>query len=370
MATFDVLLPVKNGAAYLAESIRSIQDQTFGDWRLLILDHGSTDGSDRLAHVLADGDSRIEVHSVPQANGLAGLLNAGLGLCDCRYVVRHDADDISLPGRMEAVKATFDESPKLVVVGGQAIAIDSAGRPIYQLRKPTSPTAIAAATFFYNPVIHPAAALNFDAINRLNGVYGYDIMGHVPGHESIFVPGLAEDYVLFGQLALMEPCANLPFPLIQYRMHGGSVSKKDAREQIEVSLQISRFLAKSFCLRTGCETFDPAPFCSHADYVFDFRADDYADDFERMARALRLGLGQSPEVDRELAFRWVLASRRHAAMIARMLRFACRHGTSRSERLTVRNWLLRHVRNGKYIYRAEPEDRLDFSDAGEPVSVQ
>lgn len=51
MATFDVLLPVKNGIAFLAEALDSIVHQTFKDWRLIVLDHGSTDGSVELAHV-------------------------------------------------------------------------------------------------------------------------------------------------------------------------------------------------------------------------------------------------------------------------------------------------------------------------------
>ena len=49
MAKIDILLPVKNGLDFLAESLDSICAQTFKDWRLLVLDHGSTDGSRELA---------------------------------------------------------------------------------------------------------------------------------------------------------------------------------------------------------------------------------------------------------------------------------------------------------------------------------
>ena len=42
MATVDVLLPVRNGLPFLGEAIESIRTQTFTDWRLLILDHGSS----------------------------------------------------------------------------------------------------------------------------------------------------------------------------------------------------------------------------------------------------------------------------------------------------------------------------------------
>src|SRR5258706_45172 len=88
MATFDVLLPVKDGIAFLAEALDSIVAQTFRDWRLIVLDHGSTDGSAELAAAYAERDVRIIVRAFPAAHGLAGLLNCGLELCDCRYVLR------------------------------------------------------------------------------------------------------------------------------------------------------------------------------------------------------------------------------------------------------------------------------------------
>jgi len=70
MATFDVLLPVKNGIAFLAEAMDSIVHQTFKDWRLIVLDHGSTDGSVELAEVYAERDARVIVRSFPEAQGL------------------------------------------------------------------------------------------------------------------------------------------------------------------------------------------------------------------------------------------------------------------------------------------------------------
>src|SRR5216117_4617512 len=116
MATFDVLLPVKNGIDYLAEAIDSIRAQSFKDWRLLVLDHGSSDGSVELASVCAEQDKRIELYHLPQAAGLSGLLNLGLDLCDCRYVLRQDADDISLPQRMAALAEAYAADKNLAVI--------------------------------------------------------------------------------------------------------------------------------------------------------------------------------------------------------------------------------------------------------------
>lgn len=351
MATIDVLMPVKNGMPFLAEAIDSIRNQTFSDWRLLVLDHGSSDGSLELARQRAETDKRIEVSSHPEAKGIAELRNIGLAKCDCRHLLLQDADDISFPNRMEIVARGFEAWPDLLVIGGEAIVIDPAGRRMDHLRAPAGPAAVAAASFFYFPIIHPAAAANFPALMRLGAAYGEDIIGVLPRGDSITVGTLAEDYILFSQLALLGPCVNVPVPLIQYRRHQKSAGVTSPTEQIAQALRVSRFLAKSFCLRHGMEPFDPGPFCNHADHVFDFGIRDYSDQFRKMAAALRRGLGNSDSLERELAFREVLATRNSGAMALRFMAFLLGHTVSPAERRTVRNWLLKDVRHGRYVYR-------------------
>jgi glycosyltransferase involved in cell wall biosynthesis len=351
VAAIDVLMPVRNGMLFLAEAIDSIRNQTFSDWRLLVLDHGSVDGSLELAKQRAQTDRRILVSSHPEANGIAALRNIGLAKCDCRYLLLQDADDVSFANRMDVVVQSFETSPGMLAIGGEAVVIDNTGRRIGHLRAPAAPAGIAAASFFYFPVIHPTAAADFRALMRLGAAYGEDIMGAVPPSDAIQVGRLAEDYILFGQLALLGPCANVPLPLIRYRRHKKSVGISSPMEQIGQALRISRFLAKSFCLRNGLETFDPAPFCNDADYVFDFSARDYSDQFRQMASIMRRGLGPSDELERELAFRQVLATRDSGTMALRFMHLLLGNATSLAERRTVRNWLLRDLRRGRYIYR-------------------
>ena len=73
MATIDVLMPVRNGMPFLAEAIDSIRKQTFSDWRLLVLDHGSSDGSLEL-DVVPLFESRADLEAA------AGVLDALLEL--------------------------------------------------------------------------------------------------------------------------------------------------------------------------------------------------------------------------------------------------------------------------------------------------
>lgn len=352
MATIEVLLPIKNALPFLPESIESVCSQTFKDWRLLILDHGSTDGSTELALRYAEKDKRIVVYEKPDAPGLGGLLNFGLGKADGHFIVRQDGDDVSLPKRFQTVVDIFSAEPDLMLMGGEASIMDSSGRDIGYISRPLSPAAIVAASFFYNPVAHPTAAFSQSRVASLGALYGNDILKVLPPERSLRVLSLAEDYFLFGQLALLGRCRNIPVPLIKYRIHEKSVSTFNRVAQNTCALSISRFLAMSLAEMRGTYVFDPAPFCSHAENVFDCGLEDYSLEFDRMARSLEEGLGQSHELTRELAFRRVLAKRNSVAMATRYASFVLRNGLRAEEYRLVRNWLGRFVTD-KNVTRVE-----------------
>ena len=345
MAKFDVLLPVKDGIAFLGEALDSIVQQSFTDWRLLVLDHGSSDGSTELAQRYAERDARIEVYQLPTAQGLSGLLNAGLARCDCNYVLRQDADDISLPQRMAVLAEAFEADPALAVIGSLGDVIDAHGNTIGSIDVPTEPYGIAAGALFRTPVCHPAAALRLEALQHLGARYGDDFMQALPKERRLHVPGLAEDYFLFGQMALLAPCINLSRKLIKYRWHGTNISATKYLEQMRVALRISRYLAESLSIRQQLPYVDPALFCNHADRLFDLGtqrdwSDAYASAYATLSTTLREWLPASPALERELAFRKVIATRSKSLMTVRFGVYATRYGVRPSEARTIKSWLL------------------------------
>lgn len=355
MARIDILLPVKNGKDYLAESIDSVLAQTFTDWRLLVLDHGSNDGSREMAENYHARDPRIEVHSFSQAKGLSGLLNCGLDIADCDYVMRHDADDVCLPDRMALTLAAFHAQPDCVAVGGQSDVIDGAGNTIGDVRLPVGTARVTASALFRNPVSHPTSTLRFDAVRKMGILYGIDFLNVLPEHQRIDVSGLAEDYFLFGQLAILGKVTNLPQKLLHYRWHGSNVSATRYVEQMAVSLAISRSLARSFCTMHGLPWFDPAPFCNHGGILFDVGGKmNFDAEFEVMAATLRRGLGASPEVERELRYRKAISTRHAAALLWRYNRFRTMDAPETNDWDAVRGWLIRRF-PGKHRISVMPE---------------
>lgn len=341
MARFDILLPVKNGAAYLAEALDSLRAQTEGDWRLLLLDHGSVDHTLDIAESRARIDARIRIHSLPEARGLSGLLNAGLDLCDATYVVRHDSDDIALPERLRHSLEGFAAHPHAVALGGQLVNFDDRGRTLAQHPLPLAPGRITAAMLFCNPVAHPTVAMRLDRLQALGARYGVTFGDGAPPRPAPEFENLVEDYYLFGQLALLGLVANLPQRLIRYRMHAGGVGRQKFAAQMASSQQVSLQLAARLRAATGAAAFDPTPFCNHGGMLYDLGGrTDFRDDYAALRAAL-LRLDADPEaVRRELAYRHVLSQRGRAAMLARYALFRSRHHPAMNEHTTVKLHLI------------------------------
>lgn len=343
MARIDVLLPVKNGVDFLAESLDSVVNQSFKDWRLIVLDHGSTDGSREMAEAYRERDSRIEVHNFSNAIGLAGLLNCGIDLADCEYLMRHDADDICYPERMALSMAAFNDEPNCIAIGGQSDVINGAGVNIGQNCMPVGTSRVAAASLFRNPITHPSAMLRFRESHKLGVRYGVDFLKVLPSAKSIEVRTLAEDYFLFGQLAILGKCTNIPDKLIKYRWHGNNISSTKFDDQLIVALQVSRFLVRCFCMMHDSSWVDPAPFCNHGGILLDVnKKRNFNHDYQEIAKMMRQGFGESVGLQRELDFRYVISSRNELSLLWRYNQFRSAVTPETGEWNAIRSWLIRH----------------------------
>jgi len=96
----SVVMSVYNGEPYLSKAIESILKQTYQNFEFIIINDGSIDNSWETIKRYADKDTRIT--PITQENiGLTKSLNKGIQLSEGKYIARQDADDISLPCRLE-----------------------------------------------------------------------------------------------------------------------------------------------------------------------------------------------------------------------------------------------------------------------------
>ncbi|MGQ7396751.1 glycosyltransferase family 2 protein [Streptococcus suis] len=100
----NILMSTYNGQQFLAEQIRSIKEQTFSDWTLLIRDDGSSDQTKVLLQDFARQDSRIRLIDLEEQNNL-GVIKSFHRLLQYEkadYYFFSDQDDVWLPDKLEA----------------------------------------------------------------------------------------------------------------------------------------------------------------------------------------------------------------------------------------------------------------------------
>jgi glycosyltransferase involved in cell wall biosynthesis len=153
-SVITIILPVYNGAETLERAIDSILNQTYQNWRLIIIDDGSTDNSLQILHKY--NDARINVISGKLHLGIAKRLNQAIEMCRTKYIARMDADDVAYPERLEKQIAFLQANPDIDLVGTSVRLIDKKGRPIGKRIFPKSHSQIIAYPWLNTIlIIHP-----------------------------------------------------------------------------------------------------------------------------------------------------------------------------------------------------------------------
>lgn len=209
-SSIDVLIPVFNAEATLDESFASLAAQSFGDFRVIAIDDGSTDASAALLERWAQTDRRFTFVSTPN-RGIVAALNHGLEAASAPIIARLDADDICDARRFERQHAYLMEHADCVGVGGRVEHIDETGAAIGGMPHPGDPgQADAWRIPAREPyIVHPFLMARTSALRQAGGYR------HVPH---------SEDSDLFWRLSEFGDLHNLDEIVGRYRFHTGSIS--------------------------------------------------------------------------------------------------------------------------------------------------
>lgn len=123
----SIVTPVYNAEKFLEETVGSIQNQTYQNWELLLVDDGSTDNSLQIAEDLAKTDPRINAVSIKNS-GAAIARNTGIDLAKGSYICFIDADDLWLPEKLEKQIKFMQEKNCAFSFTGYEFA-DETGKP-------------------------------------------------------------------------------------------------------------------------------------------------------------------------------------------------------------------------------------------------
>jgi glycosyltransferase involved in cell wall biosynthesis len=203
-----VLMPVYNAEKYIGEAIRSVLDQSFRDFELIIVNDGSTDGTEQV--ILSFTDPRIVLIS-RENGGVSAALNTGLQRSAGTYIARFDADDICYTDRLAVQLAFMENHPDHVLCGSDVDYITEEGEFIYHHHCfGYHHRDVSEKFYFYCPFIHSSVMFKRAEVIQAGG---YNLFAHT-----------FEDYFLWVQLVKKGKLANIPKALIKVRLNAASVT--------------------------------------------------------------------------------------------------------------------------------------------------
>lgn len=226
-----VLMGVFNGLPHLAGAIESILAQSFADFEFLIIDDASTDGSVDVIAEYARRDARVRVILNQENQGLGAVLNRGVQEARGTLVARMDADDRSVPHRLERQVAFLESHPDVDIVGSYALDVTASGEPVRERRVPTEHSRIVAVIWSC-PLIHPTVMYRRDKIIRAGS----------------YLPTLRrrQDYDLWFRCVRDGLVfANIPEPLVHYLYSEETLRRnnlKTAWSQVKLGLKGCRMI--------------------------------------------------------------------------------------------------------------------------------
>lgn len=201
----SVLIPAYNAEKYITEAVESILDQSFKDFELIIIDDCSKDGTWKIIQELTLKDNRIKAIKNEKNLGISGTRNKLISLSKAKYIAWQDADDISLPYRLEKQYNYMEINTDVGICGGY-LAYFEANKELGIRKYPTTDQELRKLIFRQSPVAQPSAIIRMEC---------FDSVGLFPMASPV-----AEDLAMSFQIGTKYKFANLPEVLIRYRQVG------------------------------------------------------------------------------------------------------------------------------------------------------
>jgi glycosyltransferase involved in cell wall biosynthesis len=165
----SVITPAYNAANFLPETIESILNQTFSDFEYIIVDDASEDETWQIILRYANLDSRIIPLQNKHNMNATVTRNYASTLARGEYIAAQDADDISLPLRLERQVTYLDSHPEIGVSGVLVNYVDSERRTIAKQRPLGELDAIHASMLFASPFLHTTLTMRRKIFEQVGG---------------------------------------------------------------------------------------------------------------------------------------------------------------------------------------------------------
>lgn len=241
MAKIDIIVPVYNSEKYISDCIDSILKQTFQDWRLIMVDDGSSDKTTKIIETY--NDERIELYK-QKHGGISKATNFGLSQATAKYIALIDNDDRMKANRLEIEYNWMESHPMTDIISGTMDYIDAKGNMIGGFDND-----YILVTFDrlskWNCISNPAAFLRRESIAHADLK-----LDESEEYET------AQDYKFWSDAL----CKGLKIEILadkmtEYRKHDGQETNIKAKKQIIVADRIKKMLRNAYPLNASFITF-------------------------------------------------------------------------------------------------------------------
>ena len=129
LPSVSIITPAYNAARFLDATIRSVAEQSFSDWEMIVVDDCSPDETPAIAERWAKRDPRVRLIRMSKNAGPGAARNEALAEAQGRYVAFLDGDDLWRPQKLEVQISFMKETGATFSFTGYSI-IDEQGRPV------------------------------------------------------------------------------------------------------------------------------------------------------------------------------------------------------------------------------------------------
>lgn len=217
-------MPAYNCADYIAESIRSVQNQTYQNWELIVADDNSTDGTVDTVRSMAADDNRIHLRETDINLGPAAARNRAINSAQGDYIAFLDSDDIWFPDKLSRQISFMEQT-------GYDFTY-TAYEKINERSEKMGIVVSAPKSVNYSSMLYRG-----DSIGNLTVVYDAEKLG------KFYVPDIKKrnDFALW--LKMMHDCKRaygLNEVLASYRVRAGSISSTRKSELLKYYWELYR----------------------------------------------------------------------------------------------------------------------------------
>lgn len=227
----SIILPVYNGAERIERAIKSVIEQLYSDWELLVVDDGSGDNTGDIVKNILKNDSRIGYIRNNSNLGIQKTLNLGLSEAKGKYIARIDDDDVWIDKEKLTRQVRFlEENGDYVLVGTGAIVVNENQTELFRYLPPMEDGEIRGKILSKNCFTHSSVMFDKDRAKALGGYSEREEVKHI------------EDYDLWLRLGTVGKFANIGKYSLSFTNREGALSNQNRVIQARRSLrEIKKF---------------------------------------------------------------------------------------------------------------------------------